>query len=148
MEIIETVSNRVNMDALDWDNPAVEEHWCGERRKDVSEYLAREGLKHGEIGSWPAWHVVPYVSLWTIESLLAPGNVGRWAICGDLPTDCLSASAAKHPRKAMLAFANTWKEVAASMLNGVPHSRAFVWRCGAPTRTHLPQGLYFSRRLA
>lgn len=109
------------MDDLDWDNPAVEEQWCGERRKDVGEYLAREGLKHGAIGSWPAWHVVPYVSLWAIESLIAPGNVGWWAICGDLPTDYLSAANAKHPRVAMVAFADTWKEVAASMLNGIPH---------------------------
>jgi Domain of unknown function (DUF4826) len=110
-----------SMDALDWDNPAVEEQWCADRRQQVTEYLAREGLKHGEVGSWPAWHVAPYISLWAVESLLAPGNVGWWAICGDLPTDYLSASTPRHPRKALREFANTWKEVAASMLKGVPH---------------------------
>ena len=44
-----------------------------------------------------------------IESLLAPGHVGSWAICGDLPMDYLSAATIKHPRKALLAFADLWK---------------------------------------
>jgi hypothetical protein len=110
------------MNALDWDDPIVEEHWCGERRQDVTEYLAQQGLEHGEVGLWPAWHVVPYASIWAIESLIAPGNVGWWAICGDLPTDYLSAANAKHPRKAMMAFADTWKDVAARMLKGLPHA--------------------------
>ncbi|WP_353072428.1 DUF4826 family protein [Tunturiibacter gelidoferens] len=42
----------------------------------VTEYLAKEGLDHGKVGSWPAWHLVPYVSIWAVESLLAPGHVG------------------------------------------------------------------------
>ncbi len=109
------------MDALDWDDPAVEEHWCGERRQIVTEYLAKEGLKHGEVGEWPAWHTAPYVSLWAIESLAAPGHVGWWVICGDLPTDYASAATVKHPRTALLAFADTWKEVAACMRKGDPH---------------------------
>jgi len=114
-------SDNLFMDALDWDDPAVEEHWCGERRRTVTEYLAKESLDHGEVGSWPAWHVVPYVSIWAVESLLAPGYVGWWVICGDLPTDYLSAATIKHPRKAMLTFADTWKEVAGCMVKGVPH---------------------------
>lgn len=109
------------MDAVDWDDPAVEERWCGERRQAVSVYLAKEGVNHGEVGDWPAWHVAPYVSVWAVESLAAPGNVGWWVICGDLPTDYISAATAKHPRTAMLAFADTWKEVAACMLKGEPH---------------------------
>jgi hypothetical protein len=109
------------MDELDWDNPEVVVQWCGERRQDVIEYLARQGAKHGEVGSWPAWHVAPYISIWAIESLLAPGSVGCWAISGDLPTDYLSAANAKHPRKALLEFADIWNEVAASMLGGLPH---------------------------
>jgi hypothetical protein len=118
------------MDALDWDDPVVEERWCGDCRRTVAEYLAKEGLDHGEIGSWPAWHVAPYVSLWAIESLLAPGDVGWWAICGDLPTDYLSAAAIKHPRKAMLAFADTWKEVASFMAKGVPHPHISIGPSG------------------
>jgi hypothetical protein len=109
------------MDDLDWDDPGVEEHWCAGCRRTVTEYLAKEGLDHGEVGSWPAWHVVPYVSIWAVESLLAPGYVGWWAICGDLPTDYLSSATIKHPRKAMLAFADTWKEVAEYMHKGMPH---------------------------
>jgi hypothetical protein len=106
------------MEALDWDDPIVEEHWCAERRVEVTEYLARQRVEHGEVGSWPAWHVAPYVSIWAIESLLAPGDVGWWAICGDLPTDYVSAANVEHPREAMLTFADTWGEAAACMLNG------------------------------
>jgi hypothetical protein len=121
-----SISDTFFMDNPDWDDPALEERWCAARRNDVREYLAREGLRHGEIGSWPAWHVVPYVSLWAIESLKAPGNVGWWAICGDLPTDYLSSADAKHPRVALAAFADRWKEVAAKMLSGVaPQDVAF-----------------------
>ena len=109
------------MDALDWDDSAVEERWCGECRRTVTEYLAKQGLVHGEVGSWPAWHVARYVSIWAIESLRAPGNVGWWAICGDLPTDYLSAAAVKHPRKALLAFADAWKDVAECTVQGRPH---------------------------
>jgi hypothetical protein len=106
------------MEALDRDDPIVEERWCAERRAEVTEYLARQRVEHGEVGSWPAWHVAPYVSIWAIESLRAPGDVGWWAICGDLPTDYLSAANVEHPREAMLAFADTWGEAAACMLNG------------------------------
>jgi len=109
------------MQELNWDDPAVEEGWCRECHLTVAAYLAKEGLNHGEVGSWPAWHVAPYVSIWAVESLLAPGYVGWWAICGDLPTDYLSAATIKHPREAMLAFADTWKEVATSMRKGAPH---------------------------
>ena len=109
------------MSAPNWDDPALEERWCGERRQEVSEYLAKEGVTHGDVGSWPAWHVAPYISIWAIESLKAPGHVGWWVICGDLPTDCLSAATVNHPRTAMLAFAERWKDVAAHMRKGKPH---------------------------
>ena len=65
------------MDTLDWDDPAVEEHWCGECRRTVTEYLAKQSLDHGEVGSWPAWHVVPYVSIWAVESLLAFADIWK-----------------------------------------------------------------------
>ena len=112
----------MNTEALDWDDPVVVEHWCTERRQDVIAYLARQGLKHGEVGSWPAWYVAPYVSIWAIESLRSPGDVGWWTICGDLPTDYISAATLRHPRKAVRAFADAWKEVAACMRSGVPHA--------------------------
>ena len=109
------------MKTANWDDPAVEERWCSERRQSLTYYLAKEGLNHGEVGSWPAWHVTPYISLWAVESLVAPGHVGWWVICGDLPTDYLSAGTVKYPKQALLAFADSWKEVALYMRSGVPH---------------------------
>jgi len=109
------------MNAVDWDDPDVEAQWCDERRKEVGEYLSKEGLDHGEIGSWPAWHVAPYVSLWAIESLKNPGTVGWWAISGDLPTDYISSSDAHQPRRALRVFADIWDDVASHMREGKSH---------------------------
>jgi hypothetical protein len=109
------------MDEFDWDDPAVEEGWCNERRQQVTEYLSSQGVLHGGVGEWPAWHVTPYVSIWAIQSLLFPGSVGWWAICGDLPTDYISAASVKHPRLALRTFSENWKEVAACMFEGRPH---------------------------
>jgi len=38
--------------------------------------------------------------------------VGWWVICGDLPTGYVSAAKIKHPREAMRAFAERWRELA------------------------------------
>ena len=97
------------MEAVDAEDPLAEARWCAERRQEVTEYLSSQGLHHGEVGVWPAWHIIPYVSIWAIESLVVPGDVRWWTICGDLPTDYLSAATLKHPRKAILAFADTWR---------------------------------------
>ena len=105
---------------MDYDDPKVEQRWCDERRREVAEYLAKERVSHGRIGEWPAWHVAPYVSIWAIESVSEPGWVGWWVICGDLPTDYVSASQIKHPREALRAFASRWMGAAGHMAAGTP----------------------------
>jgi len=87
-----------------------EENWCAAQRLQVAEYLQREGVIHGEIGDWPAWHIAPYVSVWAIESVKAAGSVGWWALCGDLPTDYCSAEDCRHPRLAMQKIAEEWHD--------------------------------------
>lgn len=57
----------------------------------------------------PAWFAAPYISIWAIESLQAPGSVGWWSISGDLPTDYCSAQDCRHPRLAMKRFAEEWR---------------------------------------
>jgi len=106
------------MSAPDYDDPAVEERWCAERRIDVEAYLAREGVEHGEIGEWAAWQVAPHVSVWAIESKRRPGWVGWWVVCGDLPTDYASAGEIKHPREALQAFADRWRDHCESVRAG------------------------------
>jgi hypothetical protein len=100
------------------DESAAEERWCEERRAEVTRYLAREGVNHGRIGEWPAWHLAPYVSIWAIESSKTPDSVGWWVICGDLPTDYVSAEGAKNPRDAMRTIAESWREQADLMAHG------------------------------
>jgi hypothetical protein len=100
------------------DESAGEEKWCRDRRAEVAAYLRRESVNHGRIGEWPAWHVAPYVSIWAIESAKAPDSVGWWVICGDLPTDYVSAQTLKHPREAMRAIARRWHEQADLMAQG------------------------------
>jgi len=98
-----------------------EERWCEERRAEAAEYLRGEGVDHGRVAEWPAWHVAPHVSLWGIESGRAAESVGWWVICGDLPTDYVSARQAADPREALRAFAARWSEVAAYMFRGEAH---------------------------
>ena len=111
----------MNAPMPDYDDPAVEEQWCDARRSQVLDYLDREGVRHGRVGDWPAWHLAPYVSVWAIESAKAPGWVGWWVICGDLPTDYVSSAGIRHPRHAVRAIAERWGEVAAYMERGETH---------------------------
>lgn len=106
------------MPERDYDDPEVEKQWCAERRDEVAHYLSAEHLTHGEIGEWPAWHVAPAVSIWAIENPAKPGWVGMWVICGDLPTDYISAASIKHPRDAMQALSERWSASAATIRGG------------------------------
>lgn len=105
----------------DYDDPDIEELWCSEQRKKVADYLGSQKLKHGRIGDLPAWHVVPYASIWAVESIARPEWIGWWAICGDLPTDYVSAADVEppqHPRKAMRVFAKNWLNVVEAWKDG------------------------------
>jgi hypothetical protein len=95
---------------VDYDDPDTEDQWCAARRIEVIKYLEHENVKHRNVGEWPAWHIAPYVSVWAIESDLRPTWVGWWVLCGDLPTDYVSADKIKHPREAILAIASQWLE--------------------------------------
>jgi Domain of unknown function (DUF4826) len=108
------------MSELDYDDPEVEEQWCSHARKSVTKYLSKEGVSHGEVGEWPAWHVAPLVSVWAIESLVRPGWVGWWVLYGDLPTDYISADDVKHPRVAVAAFAKRWNDYVTALRSGQP----------------------------
>jgi len=88
-----------------------EKRWCDEQGQRVASYLLSQKLEHGCIGEWPAWHIAPYVSIWAIESLTRPGAIGWWVICGDVPTDYLSAAdiePPQHPSKALRFIAMRW----------------------------------------
>ena len=91
---------------------AEEQMWCDRERARVIEYLGREGVVHGEVGDWPAWHIWPYVAVWAIESVRSPGWVGWWAISGDLPTDYTGCGPERHPREGLRDIATRWKDAA------------------------------------
>ena len=104
-----------------YDDPELEEEWVLSMRRKVEDYLRNQNLDHGEIGEWPAWHVMPITSIWAIESKKSPGWVGWWAIGGDHPTDYISSAQTRHPRGALRAFCAQWNEIAQYMNRGVPH---------------------------
>ena len=109
------------METTDYDDPAVERLWCEQQRGTVAEYFRAQGVEHRRVGDWPAWHVAPYVSIWAIESLLRPEWIGWWAICGDLPSDYISAAdiePPQHPRKALRAIAERWLNVVVAWEDG------------------------------
>jgi hypothetical protein len=71
---------------------------CAGQRERVIQYLGRANLTHGRVGEWPAWHVHPYVAIWAIESLKAPGWIGWWAQIGKQDAILTSEGSCKHAR--------------------------------------------------
>ena len=108
--------------------PLSEDAWCAACAADVLACVQRLSLDHGRIGEWPAWHVMPYASLWAVESKSRPEWVGWWVISGDLPSDALAAHDLPEPRDAMRAFGKRW------LLHGENLDRGDV----PPTWAHLP----------
>ena len=98
-----------------------EEAWCNSQRQSVAEYLTGQGVKHGRIGNWPAWHVTGCVAVWAIESGVRPEWIGWWVISGDLPTDYCSSSdiePPQHPRKAIRVIADRWLKQVEAWMSG------------------------------
>ncbi len=102
------------MSAEDADYQPDDNQWCADQRARVTGYLEREGIVHGQVGDWPAWHTSPYVAVWAIESVKWPGSVGWWVISGDLPTDYCTSDDCRHPRLAMKRIAESWLQAIAS----------------------------------
>ncbi len=94
---------------------AEEAAWNEARREDAVYYLHKQGLKHGGVAATPEWSLPPYVSVWAVGSLKAPGSVGWWVICGDLPTDYCSSANCRDARSAVRFIAESWKAAAASI---------------------------------
>ena len=102
--------------------------WCEARRADVLAYLERQGIAHGRVGDGPAFFVMPYASIWAVESRDRPEWIGHWVISGDLPTDSLPAHDLATPRDAMRAFGKRWALHGSDLDRGVVH----------PAWQHLP----------
>jgi len=112
------VERYFNSMELDYDDIDTLLEWFDEQREKVATYLIKEKVVHGQISEQPACHVAPYVSIWTIESLVQKGAVGWWAISGDLPTDYISSEDAKTPREAAKSFGEIWMELSRNMQEG------------------------------
>jgi len=95
-----------------------EELWCAEQRQIVADYLTNEGLVSPNVGDWPAWHIAPIVAVWAIESQSQPGEVGWWALSGDLPTDYTTCRDERSPRQALRDIGQKWSEAADVWKNG------------------------------
>jgi hypothetical protein len=105
----------------DYDDPEVEAAWLAEQRALVEKYLDREEIRYKGVANEPDWFVVPYVSIWVVESSSAPGKVGWWVISGDVPPDYLPGDSAVDAREAVREFGSRWLEVSAYMLRGERH---------------------------
>jgi hypothetical protein len=118
-----------NVDSEESDNQATLA-WVREQRASVLTYLAAEGVEHGQVAEQPSWLVAPYVAVWSVTSLAAPGRLGWWAISGDVPTDYVSASGCPDARAAVRAIASRWTEAAQRMTEGRIDP---AYSIGAPT---------------
>jgi hypothetical protein len=95
-----------------------EDGWKAAQRSLVEDYLQREGVDHLGVDEQPAFDVYPYLALWAVQSKASPGNVGWWAISGDLPTDYISSSEGRHPRAALRAISKNWFAASNFMVRG------------------------------
>jgi hypothetical protein len=132
------------MSSADYDDPKLEAEWLVKQREVISRYLQSQGVLHGGVAPDPGWFVAPYVSIWAIQSLKQPSEVGWWAISGDLPTDHLSGDDATDARIAMTAFVRRWREASTYLLRGQQHPNVTY---GPPGR-ELESGDLLSRRAA
>lgn len=57
-----------------------------------------------------------------------PDWIRWWVICGDVPTDYISAAEIKHPRDAMKAFADEWRDQAKLMASGQRQPDIYIGR--------------------
>ncbi len=105
------------------DDPNKDEIWSGHRRAQVRAHLKNERIAHTELSDWPAWQIAPIVSVWPIRSESAPAQIAMWVICGDVPTDTISADSAKTPREAVRTFARRLHDAAAQMANAEPSKK-------------------------
>ena len=104
-----------------------EDLWCAERAADVALCAQRLAPDHGRIGEWPAWHVMPYASLWAVESEHRPEWIGWWVISGDLPSDAIAAQDLATPRDALRAFGKRWMQHSQALDGGsVPSAWAHL----------------------
>jgi Domain of unknown function (DUF4826) len=102
------------------EDPSDDEIWCGHRRAQVAAHLKNERIKHADLHDLPAWYIAPIVSVWPIRNETASEHIASWVICGDVPTDTISADIPKTPRAAVRAFAKRWHDAAAQMANAEP----------------------------
>lgn len=108
-----------------------EERWCAEQRANVLAYLAGERCPSASVGDWPAWHVVPILSVWAVESVERPGWVGWWAVSGDFPTDYTECRSERHPRQGLRDIGLRWQNAAQKWLNG---EKVDGWQLGDSKR--------------
>lgn len=114
-------------------NAKEEADWDAAMRERVAVYIRDTGVAHGAIGEAPAWKVFPVVSVWAIESGMAPGQVGWWVIAGDCPTDYVACTGDRTPRSAVEQIWVRWKEVSEALAKGEQHPDFAV---GNPKANH------------
>ena len=119
--------------------------WLAEQRERVLGYLEFEGVEHGGVPEDPDWFVAPYVAVWRVGSPEAPGEVGWWAISGDMPTDYISSSGAADALSAAGEFARNWRSYSEYLLRGQQHPRVAI--SGDARRKELGGRLWSSAEL-
>lgn len=115
--------------------------WADALRPLVVDYMAAQGVRHGEISPYPAWEVYPYVTIWAVESGANRGSVGWWVIAGDCPMDYVTCHGDRTPRTAARDFGERWQAAAAAMMAGkAPDGVSFGERSQWPELAPLLDG--------
>ena len=101
-----------------------QQEWIRNQYQVATKYLADKGLVTESVVDTESRYLVPLFSVWKLK-LMDKSYV--WVVCGDLPTDHITAGAAPNAREAVHNFSLKWQLQAENLLRtGVKEQEEFA----------------------
>lgn len=98
---------------------AAQAQWAREQFQKANRFLAEKGIIPNKVMVAESRYFAPYVAVWKIAAT-RPNKAVYWVISGDLPTDLVSADAAKDAREVLRHFSLAWHLKAENLIqNGL-----------------------------
>lgn len=98
---------------------AAQAQWAREQFQKANRFLAEKGIIPNKVMVAESRYFAPYVAVWKIAAT-RPSKAVYWVISGDLPTDLVSADAAKDAREVLRHFSLAWQLKAENLIqNGL-----------------------------
>ncbi len=98
-------------------NEINQQNWVKEHFQKATKYLASQGVITEKVVLEDSRYLIPLLAVWKIKTV---DKNELWVISGDLPTDHMALSGAKHARDAVRSFALRW-QLKAEQILGSPN---------------------------